>query len=425
MSLNRLAPETLRQHRNILFIVSTFGEGEPPDNGSRFLPRVKNLDLSHLNYGVLALGDRAYRHYCGFGHAVNLALHSAGATPRFDMVEVDKGDPAALRHWQYYLGQLSGQPLFHDWQSASYEPWLLRRRECLNPGSPGAPVFFLQLVPPNNQSEWQAGDIAEVGPCNSFARLDNFIARLRPEIDEKHLNHLRQNLWRRDLPMDEPAIVKLRPLTDAELFAALPELPHREYSIASMPHFGSLDLLIRQLKNGAGEFGLGSGWLTHFAPEGAEILLRIRRNPDFHPPQPEVPLILIGAGTGMAGLRAHLLGRRQRGARQNWLIFGERTAEHDFFFGREIRELESEGFIQHLDLVFSRDAKAGEPKYVQDLVTRRAERLRSWTAAGAAIYVCGSLQGMAQGVNSALEQILGRELLDQLAEEKRYCRDVY
>jgi sulfite reductase (NADPH) flavoprotein alpha-component len=46
-------------------------------------------------------------------------------------------------------------------------------------------------------------------------------------------------------------------------------------------------------------------------------------------------------------------------------------------------------------------------------------------AQGAAIYVCGSLQGMAAGVDRALTDILGRDKLEELITENRYRRDVY
>jgi sulfite reductase (NADPH) flavoprotein alpha-component len=44
---------------------------------------------------------------------------------------------------------------------------------------------------------------------------------------------------------------------------------------------------------------------------------------------------------------------------------------------------------------------------------------------GAAIYVCGSLQGMAAEVDQALRDILGEADLRALADEGRYRRDVY
>lgn len=425
VALNRVDEAMLREQRKILLVASTFGEGEAPDNGSRFLSRCRNLDLRHLQYGLLALGDRHYRYFCGFGHLLDHALRAGGATPLFDMIEVDKGDVAALRHWQYYLGQIGGQPLFHDWTPPQYETWILSRRLCLNQGSPGAPVYWLQLRPAVNaiqNAQWQAGDIAEVGPCNSVAHIENFLSRMSLDPADPSLH---PKLWRRDLRVDDARLTQLKSQPDETWMESLGDLPHREYSIASTPDQGTLDLLVRQVRHGPDAWGLGSGWLTQFATEGGEILLRVRSNPGFHPPADNRPLILIGNGTGMAGLRAHLLWRRQRGAKNNWLLFGERTEAHDFFFREEIDQWHQEGFLSHLDLAFSRDARPGIAPYVQDLLPARREALQNWVNAGAAIFVCGSLTGMAKGVDEALTQILGRPLLDQMVEERRYCRDIY
>ena len=121
--------------------------------------------LQHLQYGVLALGDRSYGHFCGFGHQLDQWLRQHGAHPLFDAIEVDNADPAALRHWQQLLGQLGGGASeLPDWSPAAYQPWTLLQREHLNPGSPGGPVYWLRLQPPAGaEAQWQAGDIAEIG----------------------------------------------------------------------------------------------------------------------------------------------------------------------------------------------------------------------------------------------------------------------
>ena len=72
---------------------------------------------------------------------------------------------------------------------------------------------------------------------------------------------------------------------------------------------------------------------------------------------------------------------------------------------------------------FSRDR--ADKRYVQDLLREQHERLHAWLAEGAAIYVCGSLQGMACGVDAALRELLGDQAVDDLIEEGRYRRDVY
>jgi sulfite reductase (NADPH) flavoprotein alpha-component len=53
--------------------------------------------------------------------------------------------------------------------------------------------------------------------------------------------------------------------------------------------------------------------------------MRIRANRSFHGPEAATPLILIGNGTGLAGLRAHWKARAGRPHGGTWLMFGERT----------------------------------------------------------------------------------------------------
>jgi sulfite reductase (NADPH) flavoprotein alpha-component len=79
--------------------------------------------------------------------------------------------------------------------------------------------------------------------------------------------------------------------------------------------------------------------------------------------------------------------------------------------------------IEQLDLAWSR--AASERIYVQDRLRGNAATLRAWVDAGATIYVCGSLAGVAPGVEAALVDALGTETVEQLRTEGRYCRDVY
>src|SRR5690606_6333977 len=244
-----------------LFVVSTYGEGEPPDNGCSFIRRYAKshkdsspLDLSILKFGVLALGDRSYQHFCGFGHSLEHLLHSHGAQSLFDLIEVDKCDESDLRHWQYYLGQLTGETQFTDWTQPEYQPWLLQERLCLNPRSLAAPAFHLRLTPALNTIDpnmWQAGDSAEIGPCNSPALVQQFLDELILDGDvltDSVQFNLAELLQRRQLPDEQSARAKLRGLKTEEILASLPELPHREYSIASLPAEGTLDLVVRQMR---------------------------------------------------------------------------------------------------------------------------------------------------------------------------------
>ena len=62
---------------------------------------------------------------------------------------------------------------------------------------------------------------------------------------------------------------------------------------------------------------------------------------------------------------------------------------------------------------------------MQHKLEAASEALREWVGAGAAIYVCGSLSGMAPGVDAALRQVLGDAEVENMLADGRYRRDVY
>ena len=107
--VHQLTPEALAQARCALWVVSTCGEGDPPDHAAAFASHTlaSAPQLAHLRYGLLALGDRQYTHFCGFGRQVDAWLQRCGATRLFDTVEMDNGDAQALQQWQHHLGQVA------------------------------------------------------------------------------------------------------------------------------------------------------------------------------------------------------------------------------------------------------------------------------------------------------------------------------
>jgi sulfite reductase (NADPH) flavoprotein alpha-component len=367
---------TLKAAGRALLIVSTTGEGDPPDSAARLVRKAMGApaDLGGLRFGLMALGDRSYDQFCGFGHALDGWLRRSGAEPLFDLVEVDAGDAGAVRHWQHQLNQITGRATAPDWTPPAYEPWRLTQRTLINPGSPGGEAYHLVLEPVGTAPPWSAGDIAEVG---------------LPERD-----------------------------------GVTPGA--REYSIASVPADGRVELVVRLMRRPDGTPGLASGRLTQDLAVGETIDMRVRTNRSFHGPEDQTPMILIGNGTGIAGLRAHLKARAAQDGGQGsgaWLMFGERTQAHDAFFAAELQAWLASGVLTRLDRCFSRDP--GDGRYVQDLVAAAASDVRAWVDRGAALYVCGSLEGMSQGVHAALEAALGAEALLTLLEDGRYRRDVY
>ena len=424
--LGSVSRDDLSQSQNALFVVSTFGDGEAPDSARGFERSVlgQALPLKGLNYSMLALGDRQYEHFCGFARRLHFWLTNQGGTPLFTPVEVDSGDTLALQTWQQQLGQLTGHAPAAAWPTAQYENWTLSQRTLLNPDSVGSSVYLLGLTSTSAHS-WLAGDLVEVLPRNCPWAIEHFLAGLGlvgsdGVVIDGVAHTLDQALATRQLPDNRTHLVGLHAQA---LVDALVPLGMREYSIASIASDGVLELIVRQERHPDGSLGLGSGWLTEHAALGSAISLRLRRNSGFHLPDAPVPLILLGNGTGLAGLRSLLKARIAGGQQRNWLLFGERNIAHDYLCQDELQGWLASGDLALLDLAFSRDQE--EKIYVQDRLRESADVLRKWLADGAAIYVCGSLQGMATGVDQALKDILGNEALERLIEQGRYRRDVY
>ena len=371
-ALAELTAMDLQQAERALFLVSTYGEGDAPDNAAAFMGRLMTgeLALPQLHYGVLALGDRSYGQFCGFGRALDAWLATQGASRLFERIEVDRSASAAIEQWFQHLSHLAGTSDAPDWSAPAFGDWRLTGRQLLNPGSAGGAIYHVELAPVSGSlPDWQSGDLVQVAA-----------------------------------PAD-------------------PSQP-REYSIASIPRDGSVHLLVRQHAHPDGSLGLASGWLTAQAAVGDVVQLRLRQHKRFRlEDNAQRPLILIGNGSGIAGLRGHLKSRVLAGQRRNWLIFGERNAAHDFHYREEIEGWHASGDLPRLDLAFSRDQ--AERTYVQDRLRGNADEITLWLQQGAAIYICGSLAGMAGGVDQALQEMLGRPALDALAAEGRYRRDVY
>ena len=421
--VQQLTESDFKNSPQILFVLSTYGTGEAPDLASNFEKKFlkSSMVLDHLNYAILALGSKEYPDsYCAFGHRVDLWLKQSGAHALFDVIEVDNAHPDDIQKWNTALASATKLELQSMNIEKIFDEWRLSKRELLNPNSQGASAYNLEFTTAND-TIWQAGDIAEIQPGNSPARVKAFLEKHQLSTQtyvESIESTLAQALWNRDLNTD------VEPFANPEhLLEQLAVLPTREYSIASIPSQQVLRLTVRQQFDQNGQLGLGSGWLTEHLSVGEPVALRIRTNPSFHLIDDNRPIVCIGNGTGIAGLMSLLHARIRHDYTENWLIFGERQQACDFFYENTIRAWQSTGMLKRLDLVFSRDQ--AQKCYVQDILRDQAQILKQWIDADAVIYVCGSIEGMASGVDQALTDILGETQLDALRAQGRYRRDVY
>jgi sulfite reductase (NADPH) flavoprotein alpha-component len=105
------------------------------------------------------------------------------------------------------------------------------------------------------------------------------------------------------------------------------------------------------------------------------------------------------------------------------LLFGERQVACDFYYREQIEQWLANAQLERADFAWSRDQP--ERVYVQQRLREAADDVRHWVDAGAAIYVCGSLAGMAPAVDAVLRDVLGTAQVEQLRAAGRYRRDVY
>ena len=180
--------------------------------------------------------------------------------------------------------------------------------------------------------------------------------------------------------------------------------------------------------------GVASRQLSERSPPGVKVPIYVHPSPHFRLPADDAPIIMIGAGTGVAPYRAFLQEREARGtAGHSWLFFGERNFATDFIYREEWERFLQHGTLTKMDTAFSRD---GSNKiYVQHRMLERAAELFSWIQDGAHVYICGDAAHLAPDVDEALITIVadgarttrevGEKYIRELQNKHRYHRDVY
>lgn len=228
--------------------------------------------------------------------------------------------------------------------------------------------------------------------------------------------------------------------TPEEFVGLLTKLQPRLYSVASslkaFPDRVHLIVdVVRYESHGRLRKGVASSFLAERADQ-VPIPVYPAAAKHFHLPEdPNIPIIMIGPGTGIAPFRAYLQERQVTGAKgKNWLFFGAQHASCDFAYGDEFTQLVKQGFLTRLDCAWSRDQ--AHKIYVQHKLLENAAEIWKWIdAEGAQFFVCGDARRMAKDVDAALHKIVqeqgGRtveqanEYVENLKKEKRYKKDVY
>ena len=503
VSLADYKPASLKRESLVTFVVSTHGEGDPPDDAEIFydyLMSDKAPKLAGVRYSVLALGDSSYVNFCETGREFDARLNELGAERFEPLVECDLDYEDAADAWSNRivdrldsLLESSTSPAVPMLRAVSnvsaYDksnpfPAEILTNQKITGGSSSKDVRHIELSIEGSGLTYEPGDSLAVHVANPPQLVSEILQQLNfdgqqsvnvrdsatllvdalrddLEITAVNLAFLKawagiannEELSELVLASDPEAlgefvdthqiidVIRKFPATpDAQTFVTmLRRLSPRSYSISSSlaANPDEVHLTVAEVRYqafGREHWGAGSTHLVDRLQVGDTVRVFIERNSRFRLPAPDVPVVMIGPGTGIAPFRAFIEERKMQGARgDNWLFFGDRNFDSDFLYQLEWQRHLKQGHLTRLDVAFSRDQK--QKIYVQDRIRDNGAELYRWIENGAAIYVCGDSKHMAGDVNTALIDVLAEfggldadaaeQRLKELRSAGRYQRDVY
>lgn len=226
----------------------------------------------------------------------------------------------------------------------------------------------------------------------------------------------------------------------------LPPLQPRYYSISSSPSTdpGTCSLTTGVLRapgrSGDRPFaGVCSNYLADMAPNSTIFVFRRRPTIPFQPPaDPGVPMIMVGAGTGLAPFRGFLQERAAQRARtgsaaRSLLFFGCRCPGYDDIYADELASYASSADVG-VHVAYSRQPRDGR-RYAQDEMLAHQDEIWDLVGQGASIFVCGNARTLAPGVRAALTRIAAgkrgcsadeaQTWLSGLRTEHRFLEDIW
>ncbi len=467
--MDEISMAQLASMQNLIIVVSTYGEGEMPDNAHQFweaLTASTAPRLETLNYGVLALGDTGYDEFCQAGKLVDTRLEQLGAKRLADRVDCDVDFEDAAESWITSTlpdaGSVAAAPAtpapIADKSKSGWgrkNPYIATMvdNRIVSGAKSAKEIRHISFDLGDSGLTYEAGDALGVMPVNAPDLVQGWIDRLgttaetelngvalgdllstkleiatpsrdliraiEPIAKDDELTHVVSNgdkealehyLWGKDT-LD---LLNLNPKQSydiAEVVSWLKPLQHRAYSISSSPkaYDGEVHLTVaavRWMYENRVHGGVCSTFLADHVPAGATAGIFMSPNKSFRVPEDDsVPMIMVGPGTGVAPFRAFLEERRARGA----------NGSNWLFFGDQHR---ASDFIYKDEInAFSTDGlltrldlafsrDQAEKIYVQHRMIENGRDLYAQLEEGGYFYVCGDATRMAKDVDSALHSII-------------------
>ncbi|ASE61252.1 sulfite reductase [Chryseobacterium indologenes] len=479
--LSQYKPKDLAKEEFFFVVISTQGEGEPPALAKKFYDYIheNEINLTHLKFGILALGDSSYPQFCKTGEEVDYRFEILGAQRIIPLKKCDIDYEQEASHWIEHVFETVHKTSETSSKNISVPKVSAGRKKYhgkvssiinLNDITSDKETYHIEIET-EEALAYQPGAALGILPYNSKQAVEEIIAltgidsqkqiethKVTDSVEQllqRHLNisYLLKSVVAQYAKITGHTIPEVRlglldllriyPVKNAEEFEDVLQIltgqAPRLYSISSsLEAHGDTEIHITVAKS---EFlidhqkynGLCSGFLTEFS-EGQEVEFYIQDAGHFKLPEHDKDIIMIGPGTGIAPFRSFLWERDAVGAEgRNWLFFGDRNFVSDFLYQAELQDFIKTGSLTHLDLAFSRDT--AEKVYVQHKLQQKAREVFYWLEGGASVYVCGAREPMSRDVEETLLNIIQNEgkktkeqalhYLEEMELSGRYAKDVY
>ncbi|MEK5497418.1 assimilatory sulfite reductase (NADPH) flavoprotein subunit [Bacillus sp. FSL M8-0077] len=254
-SMSDFKPNNLKKINNLLVIVSTHGEGDPPDNALSFHEYVHGRrapKLDHLSFSVLSLGDSSYEFFCQTGKEFDERFKELGGTRLYDRVDCDLDYDEPFSEWlQGVASSLSeGEAVSIPQESAGVNnqavseysrtnPFYAEVLENINLNGRGSnkETRHLELSLEGSGLVYEPGDSLGIYPTNDPALVDELIQTCGWNAEESVTVHKNGDT----LPLKEaltshfeitvltkPLLQKIAELTKSESLHALLEEGNEE-----------------------------------------------------------------------------------------------------------------------------------------------------------------------------------------------------
>ncbi len=198
ISLDNFRPASLRKLKYVAFVMSTHGEGDPPDEAMElfeYLASERATKLPDMNYRVLALGDRSYQYFCEAGRKLDKLLQQLGARPFGQRLECDVDYTASADVWndevlgyarEHLVEDKSAPALTHlsvvpdkpRWSRQQPFTAQLERIQKITASQSDKDVYHLELSLEGSGLQYQPGDALGVWAPNDPDLVGQILERL-------------------------------------------------------------------------------------------------------------------------------------------------------------------------------------------------------------------------------------------------------